>query len=199
MKRTFQFTGKVSEATDDQNLAGYDLLKVIEISNQRDGGDIIKQETEDDEIIHITFDDGSTWMGRAAEFPELFDQDPNNLPKDRDGAIEPYIIPDNIAVASGDRDGISRAFTKILKFFSPQKEIVGLAVKKSAELADRAIQKDPGLFRLDQGFNKAKINEQLPESDKPYLLFIHGTGSDLSGSFDKMVKQNEGGALATYS
>ena len=190
MKRTYTLSGSdVTTKFIEDELPGYTLSKSVVFSSTRAGGQDIRFEADDDEIIELGFEDDTFWMGRAGELPKLFDKDNKNRGDDALVIAIPSFIQSN----STDRGLLRNIWLKALRLFKPASVVTEAIVKLSAKKVDAHIQPNPGLFYLDAHFKKTPVNKPLEATDKPYLLFIHGTATTANGSFDKMIEKQDGG------
>lgn len=188
MKRTYILSGNdITKTINSEELPGYKLTRSIAIVNTRDGGQYITMEVDDDDIAELEFDDQTFWMGRAGELPKLFINDEKRRDNPQAITISGYIHSGN-----SDRGFIRNVLIKAIRFFKSD-DITEVVVKKSAELVDASIQPNPGLYYLNADFQKTAVTSQIEETDKPFLLFIHGTASSIHGSFYKMMDHREWG------
>ena len=85
---TAQQRGATGDATSSlDELDGFDLDRIIEPSTTRGDDTDIEIEVDDDDLVHIEFEDGTFWLIRGGELPELFDDDPSNRGGDGTNAI----------------------------------------------------------------------------------------------------------------
>ncbi|MBI3234276.1 MAG: alpha/beta hydrolase [Bacteroidetes bacterium] len=199
MIRSYSITGNdITQLTNSSDILDYKILRSISVTNTRDGGNDINIEADDDSIVEIYFDDQTFWTGKTGDLVKLFGQ--NELGRGEDTSkIE---IPISISSGNADRGFLKNIFIKVINFLAPTAEVTDALVKKSAQLVDAHIQPNPGLYYLDQHFNKIAVTSEIPQSDKPYLLFIHGTASSTFGSFQKIMEARQWGMwdqiLKTY-
>jgi CHAT domain/Lecithin:cholesterol acyltransferase len=155
---------------------------------------------DDDKLLEFIFDDNTTWMCDAATLHELFPEE--NLARD---AGDAYELPGFIKTNDADRGLFGDIALKILNVFLKDavKNKVGDVAKK---LEDHHLQN--GIFKDDKSlvagvdqaeflaaggalFNTDKLfaykKFEGGGSDKPYLLFIHGTNSDASSAYKDFV------------
>ena len=192
MKREFRLTGKnVTDKANESDLPDYTLQHSINLESNRDGGETISIEAEDDDIVEFKFDDESFWMGSIGEIPLLLknDAEPGSRGFD-DGVME---IPSALSFGQDHRGIFKQLLIKAFNVFKPKGDITGAVVKKSAELLDNKIQPFPGLYYVDSKFKTTRINAPIKESDHPYLLLIHGTASSMEGSFGKIIEFTQPG------
>lgn len=190
MTRTYTISGVETTAlSNSDEMTGYVLSKSVAISNTRDGGQDISISAKDTDIVEMNFEDETMWIGNAGELSKLFDSD---LIKRGSDASTIY-LPTHLSSTDGNRGLLKKIAIKVIKFFKPGNAITDAIVKQSAKLLDEHLQPAPGLFYLDNNFNKVAITKTIPESEKPYLLLIHGTAASIYGSFHKMIEKREFG------
>ena len=73
---------------------------------------------------------------------------------------------------------------KLLKVFV-KKEIQKSIRQLAEDLEKKQLENKSGLFRLDLNFDLQK--DIPPDTNKPFLLFVHGTNSSTSGSFAEIM------------
>lgn len=131
-------------------------------------------------LVELIFDDGTTWMGNADSLEEIFPEvvlrgnaDPETLE-----------IPLTLRGGETERGVVTDIALKFLNIFV--KKAVNYTVRQLAEdLENKALEMAPDLYRVDREFKLRKFTGT--QTDKPYLLFLHGTCSSTNGSFDKLL------------
>ncbi|HEY8405198.1 MAG TPA: CHAT domain-containing protein [Flavobacteriales bacterium] len=196
MKRTYRLFGTSANESHDQIPEGFTVVKEVVVATNRDSGQAILHEADDDDIVEMTFDDGSFWMGLCGELPDYFDQLRSRDVKELDA-------PDGIIEISGyitgntyDRGVVRDAFVKVFRFLKPQQMVVDHVVAETAKLLDSRIQPDPGLYYVGAKFELSKINGVIEGGEKPYLLLIHGILSAVDGSLKQMFESDQEGIWA---
>ena len=136
-------------------------------------------------ILEFTFDDDNktTWMCDAATLHELYPEVENG----KRGGDDSFTIPLVIKNPVNERGIFGEIAAKVLKVFI--KPVIGLGVKAIAKkLEDKRLneKEEPnrsreGLNFLSRNFEFEKFNNSF--SNKPFLLFIHGTNSDTKGAY----------------
>ena len=167
-----------SEAADTLTLKE---IYVMGVSTR--GGDADKHEVNLDEnhLVEFVFDDDSVWLSSGETIADLF---PETAAVKKRGGDTAFEVPLFMQSGAENRGLVSNIGVKLLKVFSKK------AVKKNvsalaADLEKKQLDNKSGLFRLDAGFQFLK---DIPaNSNKPYLLFLHGTASSSSGSFGELV------------
>jgi hypothetical protein len=174
----------------------YQAEEMFIVHRYRGDGDLLEIETTEDHLVEITFDDGTFWLGSALELPRYFDQE--QVQQDLRGGdtqAGTFILPNKISQQSSDRGLVDEIFIKAFKFFKPKasKLIVDEVVKASAKELDKRIQPQTGIFSINADFVKTPITSPIEQTDKPYLLFLHGTVSSFEGSFGGLLSDRESG------
>lgn len=160
---------------------------------------------EQDPIIELTLDDGSTWMVDSTSMHEVFPEiDPAiNSGAQRSGDSQEFEMPFTISAPSSDRGIIGKIAVKLLKVFAKKGIEQGLG-KLAKNLEDKHLvnnidddsplwkklnrkkylEKGAGLFRVNGDFQFEWFDDTVA-ADK-YFLFIHGTNSDTFGAFQDL-------------
>ncbi len=130
------------------------------------------------DLSEIEFEDGTTWIGDVDDLPALFD--PNLT---RDGNSDDFIIPNQVTHSN------SRSITDVIKLKTISLFKTKIAKKTALQLA-KSIDKykiaSPGLKRIDDSFSFPDSDIVKASNSDPYLLFIHGTLSSTTGSFQDL-------------
>jgi CHAT domain-containing protein len=137
------------------------------------------------DLLELEFSDGSTWMVDRNTMDDVFPT--ANTRSDS----QVFDIPPVITTSDRDRGILSTIALTVVRHFvknSLDQKVVDIATA----FEDKALGNKPGLYRLDAGFNFLPLNAM--DKDKPYLLFLHGTGSSTTGSFGEL----KGGKLWAY-
>ncbi len=168
----------------------FDLKQSIAIENNRDVGEELLLELDDDEVVELEFDDQTTWIGRVGDIPEIL-QSKEQREADRDGN-EVFTFPTKIENLNEER-GIGDIGIKLIKFFTKKatKAVTVEVVKRLAKKLDAKLQPKPGLYKVDSQFQLKKVAAELPKINAPYCLFLHGTASSFEGSFGKMTMEEK--------
>ncbi|WP_276482489.1 DUF7379 domain-containing protein [Paraflavitalea pollutisoli] len=130
-------------------------------------------------IVELIFEDNTTWLANADTLEEIF---PEAAGQSR-AAGDAFVIPFTIKSNTTERGIASDIALRILNVFKPK--VVDNKVRELAEkLEKKQLETDPGIYRIDPNFQLQKF---VPEqSDKPWLLFLHGTNSSTIGSFGEL-------------
>lgn len=132
---------------------------------------------DNNDLLELEFSDGSTWMIDRNTMDDVF---PAANTRSDDQVFD---IPPVITTSDRDRGILSTIALKVVRHFvknSLDNKVVSIATA----FEDKALGNKPALYRLDAGFNFLPLN--AVDKDKPYLLFLHGTGSSTTGSFGEL-------------
>jgi len=155
--------------------------------------DSIDIELRDDNLVEFTFSDDTVWMSSPDSLHELFPE----INVQRRGGAEVAVLPMVLRADEAQSRGIVKDIAlKVIKVFT--KKLVSPIVHELAiDLENKQLENNVGLYRLIDGFTLKE--ETIPASEKPYLLFIHGTASSTSGSFASLEKDDTGRTTAVWS
>ena len=132
------------------------------------------------QVVEFVFEDNTVWLSSDETIQDVFPEAAAVKSRSVDSDFE---IPFYIQTTTDDR-GIGNVALKLLKVFTRkgvQKGIKELA----ADLEKKQLENNVGLFRLDAGF---QFSKEIPAAtNKPFLLFLHGTNSSTSGSFGELA------------
>lgn len=133
-----------------------------------------------DQVVEFVFEDDTVWLSSDQTIQDVFPEAAAVKSRSTDSDFE---IPFFIQTRTDDRGVIGGVAVKLLKVFTKkgiQKGIRELA----ADLEKKQLEKT-GLFRLDANF---QFQKDIPAgSNKPFLLFLHGTNSSTNGSFGELM------------
>lgn len=137
---------------------------------------------EDSDIVEFEFEDGTVWIGNSGTIEEIFPEAALKTRGAEPGVIE---LPTELYAETQERGLFKTIALKLLKIFGKKAVVVPAVKALAGKLEDKQLGDLRGLLKLNPDFTLEEV--QLPEqAEKPYLLFIHGTASSTSGSFDKM-------------
>ena len=137
--------------------------------------------TAADEVVQIELEDGSRfWTTRQRLCDEVLR---GTEQRGADGTID--IALRACRCASPSRGLVGSLAIKTLRFFNI--DVPKFAARKIAKLVeDGALQEDGQLFRCATSTKfDLEIATKIP-TDRPILLFLHGTGSSSQGSFGEL-------------
>jgi CHAT domain-containing protein len=134
-----------------------------------------------DQLAAFEFEDGTFWFSSDETITDIFPEAAAIQNRSAEGGFE---IPFALQNEDETRGIISQASLKLLHIFS--RKSIKKGVKELAEeLEQKQLDNKPGLFRLDSSFGLAK--DVPAATEKPFLLFLHGTASSTSGSFGELL------------
>ena len=152
-------------------------------------------EARGDEVVRVELDNGFVLWTRADDL--IRERGRKALGRDGGDAWEISFQPPARGAARGSRGWLGLGI-KVLEFFGIDvAEKVGGAIGSALE--DRQLGRAPGLYRCSLGDDFALTplaNGKALATDKPWLLFLHGTASSSQGSFGKLWIDGTGGAVA---
>jgi hypothetical protein len=151
---------------------------------------------DNDKLLEFVFDDNTTWMCDASSMHELFPE----AAATRDGG-DAYELPTGIRNNDAERGLFGDIALKILNVFAKdavKNKVEDVAQKmEDRHLLNGVFEKDKALvtgidkknylnegaalFYLNRNFAYKQFNSKATE--KPFLLFIHGTNSDAINAY----------------
>ncbi|OBX26568.1 lecithin:cholesterol acyltransferase [Gelidibacter algens] len=178
--------------TDEEGVVVYNLqASNRDVSNQHE-----IELAENDKLLELVLDDGTTWMCDASTMHEVFPElDPAlKPPGSRDMQPEIFVLPESVEAPATERGIVGKIAVKLLKVFA-KKAIGKGVVDLSKKLEDKHLQNEidsavipknflatgAGLFTVDKDFKFGTFDGK--PSNNPFFLFIHGTNSDTFGAF----------------
>ena len=169
-----------------------------------DTSDLIELNVTGDEILEFEFEGGvRLWLS-----VEQYQQDLKDSSQQRTRSVETdsetLIIHSELpfAVPTAPTRGVLDWLIKGIRVFeaNPIDKAIDSAAKAGAQVLANKIEDKldpkPGLYRYDELETDKAITAELPDSDKPYLIFLHGTFSSVAGSFSKLWEHEEWQTLA---
>lgn len=162
---------------------------------------------DNDQILKLTLDDGTTWMVDPSTLHEVFpEMDPAlQSSAQRDGDTFDFVLPAAVDAPATDRGIIGKIALKILTVFV-KKEVIPNAIENIAKKLENsqlqnAIAEDSPIWKdlkkehlLKNGAELFKVKPSFEfelfdrkPSKKPFFLFIHGTSSDTFGAFQDLA------------
>lgn len=196
----FILYGKNIKDTAGAGTAGLQLTEAYEFSSTRDAGDKFEVALNEASHYEFTLSDNATWLCDMHTMHELFPGVKDDMKRsDSDG----FELPSTLQGGAAERGIVGDIALKLLKVFAKKAIPVGVGVLAKRledkhllngldnypELKTDAARKkylDTGaaILRVDKNFGLVKFEGK--KSDKPFLLFIHGTNSDTIGAFIKL-------------
>ncbi len=188
--RSFTITGEKqhpNRQTFQQHDDAYVLEEVLQIERpSRDGNNTIGFELSDAHIAEMQFSDGTIWIADSSTINDVFPE----LDKQQRDGVHSGQIPISLRDNNADRS-VADVVLRVIKLFR-RKEGSDLLDKGIHHLAQNLENKQlefseadsSTLYNLQPNFTLHKGT--ISQSDKPYILFIHGTASSTNGSFGKL-------------
>ena len=147
------------------------------------GGDVEKHTINlgKDQVVEFVFEDNTVWMSSDETIQDLF---PEAAAVKKRGGSGEFEVPFFVQSTGETRSLASDAAVKLLNVFTKKAVQKGVRVL-AADLEKKQLENKSGLYRLDANF---QLLTDIPKnSNKPFLLFLHGTASSTSGSFGELV------------
>ncbi|RYY69101.1 MAG: hypothetical protein EOO13_10490, partial [Chitinophagaceae bacterium] len=133
-----------------------------------------------DDVVEMIFNDDTTWFCNPDTIEDVF---PEASTSNRSGNTS-FILPTALSGTDGNRGIIGDVILKAVNIFSKKK--LSKEVKElAADLERKQLDNLSGLYSLDANFNLQPFTPTV--SEKPWLIFIHGTGSSTKGSFGELL------------
>ena len=133
------------------------------------------------EVVEFVFEDNTSWFSSNETIEDLFPEAAALKKRSMDDEVE---IPVFLQAGPGDRSMVGTVALKLLNVFV-KKEIKKSIRQLAEDLEKKQLENKSGLFRLDINFDLQK--DIPPDTNKSFLLFVHGTNSSTSGSFAEIM------------
>lgn len=143
------------------------------------------EDLRDDDVLQLVFDDEdeTTWFCSPSSLGEVFPE-ADAQSRSVDGVFE---LPQTLRGPSTERGLFSDIAVKFLNIFT-KKAVHQSIGALAADLERKQLDNLSGLYRLDSKFGFQKFTPEITE--KPFLLFIHGTGSSTKSSFGGLAEND---------
>lgn len=171
------FSSEEIQAAQDSQLK---LERSYIFSTSRAGGERLEVDVKDSDVLEFVFDDNTTWMGDKSIIYDLF---PDANLKRGGGDADTVVLPMHLDTDESNRSLLGDIALKALHIFT-KKAVVTKVKDIAANLEKKALENMSGVYRVTPFFKLEKT--VVEESEKPYLLFIHGTNSSTAGSFSEI-------------
>ena len=136
------------------------------------------------DLVEMEFEDGTKWLCPPHALEDLY---PDAHTKNRDG--ESYFeLPSTLEHPDASRGIIGTIALKVFNIFSKKKasgEATKIMKALAAELEAKQMATMSGLVQLTPNFELKKPSGL--NTANPFILFIHGTNSNTTGSFGELV------------
>lgn len=163
--------------------SGYELVTSIELSTTRAESQTVEIEFENPDLVSIQFTDNTEWIGHPEDIQELYGA--QGIAKRAAAAGQDYLFDAQIFTSqSQERGGIQRAFIKLFTIFRPKKPSQ-YVMRELAVSFDEKVQPMPKLYQMTKDFRKKAFSQEATKTKN--LLLIHGTLSNIEGSFGGML------------
>ena len=142
--------------------------------------------TAADEVVEIELEDGSRfWTTRQRLCEEVLR---NTLQRGTDGA---FSLPASLPMHTPSRGIVGKLAIKTLRFFNI--DVPQFAARKIAALVEeRGLHKNgPNLYRCQTQKPFQLMDAGRIPTDRPILLFLHGTASSTEGSFGELWQHSD--------
>jgi len=149
-------------------------------STSRAAAEVHQLEFEKTDVLEFVFDDDTTWVGGSDIIHDIF---PEAAAQKRDVG-DSFEIPMYLKTDDANRSLLGDIALKALNVFA-KKAVSQKVMDIAAKLEKKALENMSGVYAVNASFNLSKIPVKI--SDKPYLLFLHGTNSSTYGSFGEIT------------
>ncbi len=181
----------------------FEVVTAVQLEKSRAENRRIELDIKEDDLIELTFTDQTQWIGNALDIEEIY-----NAPAGANRSGELFVFESQVMGKYASRAGIGSVVIKTLKLIR-SKTLGGAAETSAKNLAiayDKRAMPQPGLFKLDAGFQYLPVTKIAPASSA-YLLLIHGTLSNTFAAFaelrmghnpiwDQLLRNYNAGVLA---
>ncbi len=196
----------VVHGTKEENQDG-SITYILESSNRDVDNRNEIEFNDNEELLELTLDDGTTWMVDPSTLHEVFpEMDPATKPSSqRDGNALDFVLPSSVDSPATDRGIIGKIAIKLLTVFVKKKVVPNAIENLAKKLENKQLQNNipddssiwkklkkedllkngAELFKVNQSFEFELFDRKL--SKKPFFLFIHGTSSDTFGAFQDLA------------
>ena len=183
--RKIRFYAKETSLIESNAPEGLELVQSYIISNNRSSSQEVQIEMDPNKMVELVFDDNTTWFGNSDVFDDVF---PEQAAGKR-GINDLFDVPLSIESDDQSRGIIKKIALKVINVFA--KKAIQVGVKTLAtRFEEKSLEGQSGLYWINENFElKSKYIKK--ESDQPYLLFLHGTGSSTTGSFAELNTENK--------
>ena len=168
-----EFSPEEIQVAQDSKL---ELKKSYTFSNTRAGAEKHEVDIADDDMLEFVFDDNTTWMGDNSVIYDLFPATANQ----KRAVGDAVLLPIYLETDESNRSLVGDIALKALNIFA-KKAVVTKVKDIAANLEKKVLENMSGVYQVSPLFKLEKT--VVKESEKPYLLFIHGTNSSTAGSF----------------
>lgn len=135
------------------------------------------------EVLELCFEDQTTWFCNADTLEDIF---PEAVAIKR-SADTAFVLPTGISNVHAERGVIGDVLLKAINVFAKKK--INVEIRElAADLEKKQLENRSGLYHINKEFQFTPFVPVL--SDKPWLLFLHGTNSSGKGSFGELQQSD---------
>ncbi|MAZ26276.1 MAG: hypothetical protein CL868_04250 [Cytophagaceae bacterium] len=162
----------------------FNHVTTVTLEKSRSESKKIEIDLEESDIIQLTFDDQSQWIGSAEDVTEIYGITQSNRSGEQGDVL---FFDSRISGANVSRGGIGTVVVKALTLFRPSsietvdKKLDALSYDLVSKF-DHKFMTRPGLFEVLEDFQLI-LKEKIQPAKDPYLLLIHGTMSNTVAAF----------------
>ncbi|MEP7237218.1 MAG: CHAT domain-containing protein [Ferruginibacter sp.] len=132
------------------------------------------------DLLEFVFDDDTKWVGDSDIIHDIFPE----AAKQKRAVGDSFEIPMYVKNDEASRSLLGDIAVKTLNVFA-KKAVSQKVIDIAARLEKKALANTSGVYLLNPDFRLTKA--PVKNSDKPYLLFLHGTNSSTIGSFGEIM------------
>ena len=156
-----------------------ELKSSYQFSTSRAAAEVYELNFDKTDLLEFVFDDNTTWVGSPDIIHDIFPEAANQ----KRAVGDSFEIPMYLKTDEVNRSLLGDIAIKALNVFT-KKAVSQKVIEIAARLEKKALENMSGVYLVDAGFKLSKA--PLKKSDKPYLLFLHGTNSSTAGSFGEI-------------
>lgn len=149
-------------------------------SSSRAVGEVHEISVDQSDLLEFVFDDDTTWVGGSEIIYDIFPE----AASQKRAAGESFEVPMYLRTDDANRSLLGDIAVKALNVFA-KKAVSQKVIEIATRLEKKALANMSGVYAIDTDFILSKT--VVKASDKPYLLFIHGTNSSTTGSFGEIA------------
>ena len=143
---------------------------------------LIEIDAQVDDVFEFVMDDDSQWFVRAEDLADNLRRSDQARGIETDPKV--IVIPAQFEMQTGTRNLLTEAAKhKLMRFYTNwAKREAAVAIAGMMESKLRT-----GLHRLGKDFELLELPDFTDRPSEPYLLLLHGTGSDIVGAFQSFT------------
>lgn len=187
----FQFAGTSLGVPPQTAAATARTLPTVEVTEYevmtRRSSDepLIEIDAQVDDVFEFVMDDDSQWFVRAEDLADNLRRSDQARGIETDPKV--IVIPAQFETQTGTRNLLTEAAKhKLMRFYTNwAKREAAVAIAGMMESKLRT-----GLHRLGKDFELLELPDFTDRPSEPYLLLLHGTGSDVIGAFKSFAARD---------